>query len=148
MPFEIDATNFAAAIDALIEAVDLATQRGVQLGAALVEAEAKSSFGPAHAKGTAKASSQPQSITGTLRRSIGVVDITSAGLGVWAARIAPTVIYGRRIELGFHGTDSLGRNYTNPGQPAYPFLKPGLDKALGRLPDIFTSAWNVALGGV
>jgi hypothetical protein len=33
------------------------------------------------------------------------------------------VVYAKRIEEGFHGTDSLGRRYN---QPAYPFLRPAL----------------------
>ncbi len=84
----------------------------------------------------------PQVRTGTLRRSIGVVDTISLGRGIYQARVAPTVIYGRRMELGFHGTDSLNRHYN---QRAYPFLKPGLDKAIPQLESVFAAAWQRAM---
>ena len=50
--FEVSNGAFLASIDDLILKIDLATKRGVQLGAALIEAESKGSFGPAHSKGT------------------------------------------------------------------------------------------------
>ncbi len=34
------------------------------------------------------------------------------------------VAYGRRIELGFQGKDSLGRSF---GQPPYPYLRPAAE---------------------
>lgn len=124
--------GFEAGINALIAAVDAATKLAVTSGAHLIEANAKQSMnGPG-----------PQVQTGTLRRSISVVDTTSLGAGVWKARVAPTVIYGRRMELGFHGQDSLGRTYN---QRAYPFMRPGLQKSIGQLDGVFAAAWNTAL---
>lgn len=40
-------------------------------------------------------------------------------------RVQDGTVYGRRNELGFHGTDSLGRVYQ---QPARPFLKPAVEE--------------------
>lgn len=40
-------------------------------------------------------------------------------------RVQDGVVYGRRQELGFHGTDKLGRVYQ---QPARPFLKPAVEE--------------------
>lgn len=42
------------------------------------------------------------------------------------ADIGSAVEYARRIELGFVGEDSLGRRYN---QPAFPYLRPGLEAA-------------------
>ncbi len=124
--------GFEAGINALIAAAEEGARLGVTAGAHLIEANAKQSMnGPG-----------PQVRTGTLRRSIGIVDVTSLGAGIFQARVAPTVIYGRRMELGFHGTDSLNRHYN---QRAYPFLKPGLDKAIPQLESVFAAAWQRAM---
>ena len=128
-------SGFEAGIDALIATVQAATLRGVTAGAHLIEAQAKQSMnGPG-----------PQVRTGTLRRSINVISTTTLGGGSYQARIAPTVIYGRRMELGYHGTDSLGRNYSNPGQRAYPYLSTGLNRSLPLLQGVFSAAWQAAM---
>ena len=127
--------GFEASIDALIAAAQEAARTAVMTGAHLIEAQAKQSMnGPG-----------PQVRTGTLRRSINVIDTTTLGAGSYQARIAPTVIYGRRMELGFHGTDSLGRNYSNPGQRAYPYLSTGLNRSIPQLQGVFAAAWQAAM---
>ena len=127
--------GFEASIDALIAAAQEAARTAVMTGAHLIEAQAKQSMnGPG-----------PQVRTGTLRRSINVIDTTTLGAGSYQARIAPTVIYGRRMELGYHGTDSLGRSYQNPGQKAYPYLSTGLNRSLPLLQGVFAAAWQTAM---
>ena len=144
----IDSSDFEAQIDAIIAAATAAAEATVTNGAHLIERYAKSNFGPAHAKGSPKSVfDKPQSVTGTLRRSITVLSVTKVGSGEFQATVAPTVIYGRRTELGFHGTDSLGRNYNNPGEPAYPYLTPAVTKAIPDLQILFTNAWNTSLNG-
>ena len=144
MTWVFNTGGFNGSIDALIRAVDQATSRGVTSGAELIADEAKESFGPAHAKGTPKTVfDKPQSITGNLRRSIRQTgSTTSPSQGVWMARVGPTAIYGRRIELGFKGADSLGRVYN---QPKYPYFKPGVDKALTKLNRVFEAVWAYAM---
>lgn len=61
-------------------------------------------------------------LTGTLRRSIHHEVRHSPGGAT--AEIGTDVPYGRRIEEGFAGADSLGRVYDQPGQP---YLGPALD---------------------
>lgn len=61
--------------------------------------------------------------TGTLRRSI-TTEVTSQGRHAEAV-VGSDVEYARRIELGFSGKDSLGRNYS---QAAQPYLRPALDE--------------------
>ena len=137
-------TEFNAAIDAMVEAVNFATRDGVVKGVAVIEASAKTSFGPGHAKGTPKTVfGQPQSISGTLRRSIKMVgEPVEVGRGVWSARVGPTSIYGRRVELGFNGSDALGRVYN---QAPNPYLKPGVDKSIPLLNAVFESSWAAAM---
>ena len=97
----------AAAERALISAAEWAVP--------IVAANAPVGDDPAHA--------------GTLRDSIG-------HSGVIHTTDGPTVVigsgepYARRIELGFHGADSLGRNYE---QEAQPFIEPVLDQLLDEL---------------
>lgn len=44
--------------------------------------------------------------------------------------VAPTVVYARRIELGFHGADSLGRVYDQQGNP---YLKPAVRESRAKI---------------
>lgn len=50
--------------------------------------------------------SGPNVVTGTLRRSIRAGPIVSDGRG-FAAKIGPTAVYGRRVELGYNGSPPL-----------------------------------------
>lgn len=84
----------------------------------------------------------PEVVTGTLRRSITHDPITPWGLGGWQTRIGPTVIYGRRIELGFHGTDSRGRQYNQPG---YPYFSPAWRSAASRMAEIYAKHYRAAI---
>lgn len=80
--------------------------------------------------------------TGMLRRSIRVEGPRPLGPLTWAAEVGPTVVYGRRIELGFHDADSLGRHYDQEGQP---YLEPGLDEVVPMLETIYAENWAKAL---
>jgi len=54
---------------------------------------------------------------GTLRRSWRI-ELASTGTGVFTAKVGPSVVYARRIELGFYDmTDSIGRHYMQRGKP-------------------------------
>lgn len=84
--------------------------------------------GGRHAKGTPTPASPgggPAVISGTLRRSIMVEGPSSWGLAGFSARIGPTVIYGRRIELEY----------------GYPYAAPGLRDALPEIAAIFAREW-------
>lgn len=71
----------------------------------------------------------PSVITGTLRRSIHT-QIEPGGLGTWTARIGPSAIYGRRVELEFD----------------YPYMRPALDFAKRvALPVLARRAWGGAM---
>lgn len=89
----------------------------------------------------------PTARTGNLQASIKRTDPVDLGEGQWSAMVGPTTKYGRRIELGYHGVDSLGRNYgpPNKGQPPYPFLEPGMEHATPDLEALANRLWAEAL---
>ncbi len=65
----------------------------------------------------------PRIQTGNYNRSIGLhVGFTADGPSATVGTNAPQ---GRRLELGFNDTDSLGRRYS---QPPYPHFGPALDE--------------------
>lgn len=125
-------SELAAALVKLPVIVDAASMLAVRDAAALVERRAKE-----HATGRPG----PRVVSGDLRRSIHTVGPYREGLG-WAAQIGPSIVYGRRVELGFHGADALGRNYNQPG---YPYMAPGLWAALPELAAVFQTAYRRAL---
>jgi len=84
----------------------------------------------------------PNVVTGTLRRSITHDPITAFGLGGAQTNVGPTVIYGRRIELGFTGADSRGRHYN---QPPYPYFVPAFEST--DFAGIYAKHWAEALSG-
>lgn len=158
--------GFFDSIDALIGYIDDATKRAVGQSALLVEANAKTSFGPAHAKGTPKTvTDRPQTITGSLMRSISVKSMGRVGSHGFEARVGPDIIYARRVELGFKGTvasatvkghvrhtqwgdvnvQSFDRNSYDVDQTAYPYMRPGVRKSLPEMERIFISAWTRAI---
>jgi len=103
--------EFVAALEAMDARVDAATGTAVRDGALIIQRQAQTN---------ASGRPGPRVITGTLRRSIRVDGPHRIGTA-WEARVGPTVVYGRRVELGFDGTDSLGRTYH---QPPYPYFAP------------------------
>lgn len=120
--FSLHGTDaFGKALDKMIAEASIAAKEFVTAGALIIEAASKSHM---------DARPGPLVQTGTLRRSVNVLEVTDLGAGEWESRTGPTAIYGRRIELGFHQTDRLGRVYN---QPAYPFMGPGLETARSRL---------------
>ena len=85
----------------------------------------------------------PGVVTGRLRNSIVVTSQGRYGLHGWQVTVAPTVIYSRRLELGFNGTDSIGRRYQ---QPPYPYFTPAYRFTLTVVaPAAYRRAYAVAL---
>lgn len=96
-------TEFIAALGGVMARVDVAQRQFVADTAHKVQA--------------ATVVNEPV-VSGTLRRSVTVDGPNALGAHGWEALVGPTVIYGRRVELGFHGADSLGRVYDQAGHPA------------------------------
>jgi hypothetical protein len=105
-------SEFVTALEAMAGRVDRATGTAIKDAAHVIQRQAR-----ANASGRPG----PRVRSGTLRRSITIKYPKRGGGGVWEAMIGPTVIYSRRVELGFDGTDSIGRTYH---QPPYPFFGP------------------------
>lgn len=80
---------------------------------------------------------------GTLRRSW-KTEMVSSGLGVYAARVGPTVVYARRIELGFKGTDSAGRTYD---QAPAPYVRPAYDETVPKIAAFIRAQFTKAITG-
>jgi hypothetical protein len=134
--------KFAEAMEDWKLRADAASESIVRKGGAIVADFAKAQFG--HGSGD-PTPPQPTSRTGGLAKSIQTGDVKGSG-GTWSSKTGPTIIYGRRIELGYHGVDSLGRNYgpPNQGQPPYPFLAPGLLASKGALKELLETEWGAA----
>lgn len=121
---------------------EIGTREGALL---IVEAIKEQMDGPDPPK---PGGSDPARQTGNL---IGAVEMRavggSVGAGRWNYEISMNqgrAPYARRIELGFTGTDSLGRNYN---QPPYPYFYKGIDLALatGIVDDIFFKSFEEAM---
>ena len=93
-------------------------------------------------KGNHVSGSKPHNRSGALARSIRMVKVEELGAGRWSSQTGPTLVYSRRIELGFTGTDSLGRQYA---QPPFPYLRPGLEKSAGELRELYVRKWREGL---
>lgn len=125
--------EFGAALHRLNAKSDIAAQAIVTEGGALIAASAKRHF---------NGGSEPMTRTGTLARSIRMVDVHPTGPGAFMSKTGPTVVYGRRIELGFHGTDSIGRHYNQSGRP---FMRPGIKDAESGIAELAQRHWAEAL---
>lgn len=125
----LDDSAFQASMDAIQARIGPAVERGVgKIGLSIV------------GKGMALAPVK----RGTLRRSIHMEGPVTEGTSAYA-KVFPSVIYARRIELGFMNMrDSLGRLFH---QRAHPYFKPGVTAALADAPRILASAVTEAMGG-
>lgn len=139
--------EFARSLTGLVERMQAASRVAVMKASMYLIAEAKrNATGPARTRkdGTqgARPGQGPGVVTGRLRNSITITSSGPAGRWGYEATVAPTVIYARRLELGFTGTDSRGRHYN---QPPYPFMRPAYDRLMaGEAERIFREAWAAA----
>ena len=117
MPF-----NLTGALGSINQLNQLADKGGQNLGRAVARAAARTATA---AQASASGRPGPNSRTGNFRRSITSTTARQEG--------SQTVAYGgtnapqgRRLELGFYGTDAIGRRYN---QPPYPWLTPAIPAA-------------------
>lgn len=137
--------EFRAAVERMIVAAEQAATSAVMQGAHKIEAAAKqhSSGRPGPYVGGSNPAYPKAPPGGAHRRSIHVEGPTVSGSKV-SAQVGPSMIYSRRLELGYSGTDAKGRIYK---QPPYPSLQPGLDDAEKMLEELFVRAWAGASEG-
>jgi len=76
----------------------------------------------------------PTRWTGNLANSIYMDSATSDGRGTAQSTTGPHTVYGRRIELGYHGTGQFPYYTTRP----FPYLQPGIKDAMPALDQLFT----------
>jgi hypothetical protein len=129
-------TEVDGALEGLVDRAQAASRDAVVEAAHLAELAMKQHAGEGgrHAKATptpATPGGGPAVISGTLRRSIRVGDIQPFGATGYSAKVGPTAIYGRRVELEYD----------------YPYTGPGLQDVLPQLPAIYARVWGKAIAG-
>ncbi|MGE5589204.1 MAG: hypothetical protein ACM3ZA_01035 [Bacillota bacterium] len=100
-------------------------QRGMGKAVLFCEGEAKQAVSRGNITGNSPSApgEPPKTVTGTLRANIGSEVVVDQGdvVGLVGVKRGAADPYGRRLELGFVGTDKLGRRIN---QGARPFLRP------------------------
>jgi len=122
VPGNVDDAAFQAALDALMLRVSAASAAAVKTAALAIQAA-----GMANTK----------VVSGTNRRSW-----RTESAGPYAAFVGPTMIYSRRLELGFEGADSLGRVYH---QAPKPYVRPTYESMLPKIRPFFVTSISAAL---
>ncbi len=132
------------AIKAMKAGLDAAAKRITIRSAAAIEAQAKRNFIGSHRKGEPHVGgSEPNVVTGYLRRSITHTTATRYLVAAWMSDVGPTAIYGRRIELGYTGGGGgRGRQTTKP----YPYMAPALRQTSAQLAAIAYEEWSRVTG--
>lgn len=102
-----------------------------------LEGKTKQLVSRGNASGTnpSKPGEPPKVVTGTLRSNIANVVVKEGRtiVGVLGVRKGPADKYAMRLELGFSGTDSLGRKYD---QKERPYLRAALAQNRDKVADI------------
>jgi hypothetical protein len=113
--------EFIAALDVLGEEMSKATRKGLVKSGGKLEARAKQN---------ASGRPGPNVVSGNNRRGIGVVvQPRPWGAHGWEMQLGPTMIYSRRIELGWHGSMT------------YPFFGPAFQLTPADLQRDLYDAW-------
>ena len=134
--------EFAKAMAAIPEKMDIAARTITVQSAALIEARAKRNFEGSHARGMPHiGGNRPNVVTGNLRRSITHDPIHKVGPFTWETQVGPTAVYGRRVELGYAGGTCHGRQKTRP----FPYLQPAQEGCEAQLRQIALTQWAKAL---
>ena len=118
----VDDAAFQAALTQMMERIAVASSAAVKTAALAVQAAGMK---------------RTKVVSGSLRRSW-----RTESQGPYAAFVGPTMIYARRVELGFFGPDSLGRVYK---QPPRPYVRPAYDEMLPKIRPFFISAISAAI---
>jgi hypothetical protein len=83
-------------------------------------------------------------VSGTMRRSTHTSGPDVISPDVYSSHVGPGVIYARRFELGFVGSDSLGRVYD---QKPRPYFKPAWEDEIPLIPPLAARYWAAAIRG-
>lgn len=130
----IGVREFEAAITRMVTEAEAAAKSTVTKSAALVEKAAKQNFEGTHKRGEPhQGGDKPNVVTGTLRRSIRHEPVRKLGVGTFGTTVGPATIYGRRVELGFAGSQG------------YPYFGPAVEANRERMLEIAQENWRNAL---
>ena len=137
--------EFDTALDSMIVRVDNAARSFVLEGAEVIKREAKNIFRTgADAKGIdswhSTAWPVPTRRTGNLMASIYSDGARRIGPGKWESQTGPHIVYGRRIELGFHGNGRWPYYTTRP----FPYMQPGVRNSIPQLDILYRSLVTAA----
>ena len=137
--------EFDKAIRSMETRVDEAARKFVLEGAERIKREAKKIFiTGSDASITSKWHSDawplPTRRTGNLMNSIYSDGARKIGTGKWESQTGPHIVYGRRIELGFHGSGRWPYYTTRP----FPYMKPGIENSIPQLDILFNSLVTTA----
>ena len=137
--------EFDAAIKSMEARVDEASRKFVLEGAERIKREAKKIFiTGSDASITSKWHSDawplPTRRTGNLMNSIYSDGARKIGTVKWVSQTGPHIVYGRRIELGFHGSGRWPYYTTRP----FPFMQPGIENSIPQLDILFNSLVTAA----
>lgn len=130
--------DFEVALARIVAAADVAARETVEEGGKLIVQATRAHMGGRPG---------PETRSGRLFESVATGQAEQVSPGVWRSRTAPGETgagtpYERRIELGFHGADALGRLYD---QPPYPYLRPGLEDATPLIAALSVRAFRAAI---
>lgn len=107
-------SELTASLDKLGGKAEEAGKAAISRAAAIVEATIKEQFQGAHAYGQPHTGGKaPNVVSGRLRTSVHTDPVVPLAGHTWGTFVGPRMVYGRRVELGFHG--SRGYPYTRPG---------------------------------
>jgi len=141
--FTVGTEGLKALQDAFVKVgaqADQAAKATVQEGTKMFLQDSKGGFEFAHKRGEPHVGgAKPNIVTGNLRRSILNTPLEHVGMGEYRDTVSPSAVYARRVETGFEGPDSLGRQYH---QKAYPYMGPAAEKLQEKLPGIMAANWN------
>ena len=127
--------EFDGSIDQMIIRVNMAARRFVLEGAEEIKIQAQKQFsGNSTDAWHSTAWPLPTRRTGNLESSIYMDSAKEISPGVWESTTGPHIVYGRRIELGFHGSGQWPYFTTRP----FPFMQPGIERAIPKLDSLFT----------
>lgn len=114
---------------------DAASKTIIAESSAVVIKNTQAQFQGSHKKGQPhEGGTQPNIVTGYLRRSIRGTSIVKTGIAQYETTVGPNAIYGRRIELGYGGS------------VAYPYFAPGVKESMPELAEIQARNYRKYLG--
>lgn len=126
-----------AFMDRFEQAADDATKQLVATASLRLVREAQGNFSGSHARGEPHVGgSKPNIVSGDLRRSIKADIITRYAKANYGTIVAPRMIYGRRVELGFQGS------------PAYPYFGPAATKLRPQFQRDAADIWAATVGRI